>query len=317
MTSPSKLVSIVVPFYNEEEAVASFYQALSAVLDGTPDTRFEVICVDDGSRDDTLPRLLALVERDPRFSVIELSRNFGKEAALTAGLDAAQGDAVIPIDADLQDPPELIPALIAAWRKGADVVLAQRSTRDSDTYLKKTTAMLFYRLHNWLAQVRIPPNVGDFRLLDKSALDALKQLPERQRFMKGLFAWVGFKTATVPYSRDPREAGTTKYSWFSLLNHALEGLTSFSMAPLRICAYMGGVTAAATLLYAGYILMRTLIRGIDVPGYASLLVAILFFGSLQLISIGLLGEYVGRIYMETKHRPIYLVRKLHKHADDK
>jgi glycosyltransferase involved in cell wall biosynthesis len=317
MTSPSKLVSIVVPFYNEEEAVASFYQALRAVLDGTPDIRFEVICVDDGSRDDTLPRLLALVERDPRFSVIELSRNFGKEAALTAGLDAAQGDAVIPIDADLQDPPELIPALIAAWRKGADVVLAQRSTRDSDTYLKKTTAMLFYRLHNWLAQVRIPPNVGDFRLLDKSALDALKQLPERQRFMKGLFAWVGFKTATVPYSRDPREAGTTKYSWFSLLNHALEGLTSFSMAPLRICAYMGGVTAAATLLYAGYILMRTLIRGIDVPGYASLLVAILFFGSLQLISIGLLGEYVGRIYMETKHRPIYLVRKLHKHADDK
>jgi polyisoprenyl-phosphate glycosyltransferase len=316
MTCEGKLVSIVAPFYNEGEVVESFYQAIRSMLDGLPDTHFEVICVDDGSQDDTLQRLIALTNRDARFSVIELSRNFGKEAALTAGLDAAQGDAVIPIDADLQDPPELIPALIAAWQKGADVVLAEREDRDSDTFLKRSTAMLFYRLHNWLSKVQIPANVGDFRLMDKSVLEALRQLPERQRFMKGLFAWVGFNTVTVVYSRDPRKAGSTKYSWWSLLNHAFEGLTSFSTEPLRLCAYAGGVTAVATLLYAGFILVRTLIRGVDLPGYASILVAILFLGSLQLIAIGVLGEYVGRIYMETKQRPMYLVRRLHKHANE-
>jgi glycosyltransferase involved in cell wall biosynthesis len=317
MAHEGKLVSIVAPFYNEGEGVEAFYQAIRGMLDSVPDTHFEVICVDDGSRDDTLQRLIALIDRDVRFSVIELSRNFGKEAALTAGLDAAKGDAVIPIDADLQDPPELIPALIATWRRGADVVLAQREDRDSDKFLKRNTALLFYRLHNWLSQVQIPENVGDFRLIDKSVLEALKQLPERQRFMKGLFAWVGFKTATVVYSRDPRNAGSTKYSWWSLLNHALEGFTSFSTEPLRLCSYAGGLTAVITLFYAGFILMRTLIRGIDVPGYASLLVAVLFFGSLQLIGIGLLGEYVGRIYMETKQRPRYLVRRLHNRADEK
>jgi polyisoprenyl-phosphate glycosyltransferase len=317
MGSTGKVVSIVAPFYNEGAAVDPFYRVLRGALDAVPDIRFEVICVDDGSQDDTLQRLLALIDCDPRFSVIELSRNFGKEAALTAGLDAAKGDAVIPIDADLQDPPELIPGLIAAWQQGADVVLAQRGDRASDTFLKRNTARLFYRVSNWLSQVRIPANVGDFRLIDKSVLEALKQLPERQRFMKGLFAWVGFKTATVHYTRDQRKAGSTKFSWLSLLNLALEGLTSFSMAPLRLCAYVGSLTAAVTLLYAGYILMRTLIRGVDVPGYASLLVAILFFGSLQLISVGLLGEYVGRIYMETKRRPMYLVRRLHKSTDEK
>ena len=261
-------------------------------------------------------RLISLADRDERFSVIEFSRNFGKEAALTAGLDAAKGDAVIPIDADLQDPPELIPALIAAWQKGADVVLAKREDRDSDTFLKRSTAMLFYRLHNWLSKMQIPRNVGDFRLLDKSVVEAIKQLPERQRFMKGLFAWVGFNTVTVVYSRDPRNAGSTKFSWWSLLNHALDGLTSFSTEPLRLCAYAGGLTAVSTLLYAGFILMRTLIRGVDVPGYASLLIAVLFLGSLQLIGIGVLGEYVGRIYMETKQRPMYLIRRLYKHTDE-
>ena len=316
MASEGKLVSIVAPFYNEGEVVESFYQAIRSMLDGLPDTRFEVICVDDGSRDDTLQRLISLTDRDERFSVIELSRNFGKEAALTAGLDAAEGDAVIPIDADLQDPPELIPALIAAWQKGADVVLAKREDRDSDTFLRRSTAMLFYRLHNWLSKVQIPRNVGDFRLLDKSVLEAIKQLPERQRFMKGLFAWVGFNTATVVYSRAPRNTGSTKFSWWSLLNHALEGLTSFSTEPLRLCAYAGGLTAVSTLLYAGFILMRTIIRGVDVPGYASLLIAVLFLGSLQLIGIGVLGEYVGRIYMETKQRPMYLIRRLHKHTHE-
>jgi len=308
----SKFVSIVAPFYNEENAVEPFYLALRDVIDRIADIRFEIICVDDGSRDETLGKLLSLVDRDPRFSVIELSRNFGKEAALTAGLDAAKGDAVIPIDADLQDPPQLIPALIAAWQEGADVVLARRSDRDADTLSKRYTARLFYRLHNWLSEIQIPQDVGDFRLMDKAVVEALKQLPERQRFMKGLFAWVGFKSAVVKYSRDLRNLGSTKFSWVSLLNLALEGVTSFSTAPLRLCTYAGSITATATFLYASYILMRTLIQGIDVPGYASLLVAILFLGSLQLIGIGLLGEYVGRIYMETKQRPRYLVRKLHK-----
>ena len=309
-----KLVSIVAPFYNEGEAVRPFYQALRGVLEGINDTCFEIICVDDGSHDDTLSRLISLVDHDPRLSIIELSRNFGKEAALTAGLDAAKGDAVIPIDADLQDPPELIPALIAAWRKGADVVLARRTNRDSDTFFKRNTAQLFYRLHNWLSQVQIPSNVGDFRLIDKSVVEAIKQLPERQLFMKGLFAWLGFKTVTVEYARKPRKAGSTKFSWWSLLNLSLEGLTSFSTEPLRLCAYAGGVIAAMTLFYGAFIVLRTLVQGVDVPGYASLLVAVLFLGSLQLISIGLLGEYVGRIYLETKQRPRYLVRKLYKHS---
>jgi glycosyltransferase involved in cell wall biosynthesis len=314
MPSPRKLVSIVAPFHNEGDAVEPFYRALSDVLEGIADTRFEIICIDDGSSDHTLPRLISLVDRDPCFIVIELSRNFGKEAALTAGLDAAKGDAVIPIDADLQDPPELIPALIAAWQKGAEVVLARRCDRDSDTFLKRNTAKLFYRLHNWLSQVQIPPDVGDFRLIDKSVLEALKQLPERQRFMKGLFAWLGFRTATIEYTRGPRRVGSTKFSWSSLLDLSLEGLTSFSIEPLRLCSYAGGLTAILTLFYAGFIVLRTLVRGIDIPGYASLLVAVLFLGSLQLISIGLLGEYVGRIYMETKQRPRYVVRKLHHHA---
>src|SRR5215831_15976391 len=220
----SKLISIIAPFYNEADCVEPFYLALRGVLDRIADVRFEVICVDDGSRDETLPKLISLVDRDRRFSVIELSRNFGKEAALTAGLDAAKGDAVIPIDADLQDPPELIPVLMAAWQSGADVVLAKRQDRHSDGFLKRTTATLFYRLHNWLSQVQIPADVGDFRLIDRSVLEGLKQLPERQRFMKGLFAWVGFNTVTVAYTRDPRSAGSTKYSWWSLLNHAIEGM---------------------------------------------------------------------------------------------
>jgi len=309
-----KLISIVAPFYNEGEVIESFFSTIRSALDEIPNMRFEVICVDDGSSDDTLTKLIALVQRDRRFGVIELSRNFGKEAALTAGLDAARGDAVIPLDADLQDPPELIPELIAVWQRGADVVVARRRCRDSDTYLKRNTARLFYRLHNKLAKMQMPADVGDFRLMDRSVVEALKRLPERQRFMKGLFAWVGFKTASVDYRRDQRNAGATKFSWFSLLNLAVEGLTSFSIAPLRFCAYAGTFTATMTLLYAGHILMRTLVRGIDVPGYASLLVAILFFGSLQLIGMGLLGEYVGRIYMETKQRPVYLVRSFHQAA---
>jgi glycosyltransferase involved in cell wall biosynthesis len=311
MNIQRKLISIVAPFYNEGEGVGCFYTAISKIFDQIPGVDFEVVCVEDGSRDDTLTKLIALVDRDPRFRVIELSRNFGKEPALTAGIDSAMGDAVIPIDADLQDPPELIPTLIREWQQGAEVVLARRTDRSSDSFLKRKTAEMFYRFHNRLSHIKIPENIGDFRLMDRVVVEALKQLPERQRFMKGLFAWVGFKTATVNYTRNSRAVGTTKFSGWKLWNFALEGITSFSTAPLKVWTYIGGVGALLTFIYAAVIILRTLIHGVDLPGYASLLVAILFFGSLQLVGIGVLGEYIGRIYMETKQRPAYLIRKHH------
>lgn len=273
------------------------------------DFDFEVICIDDGSDDDTLNMLIIVAYKDPRFHVIELSRNFGKEAALTAGIDAATGDAIIPIDADLQDPPELIPEMIKEWMLGAEVVLARRVDRSSDSFLKRKTADFFYHFHNRLSSIQLPDNVGDFRLMDRIAIDALKQLPEQQRFMKGLFAWVGFKTVTLGYKRNPRIAGHTKFSSWKLWNFVLEGITSFSAAPLKLWSYIVGLGAFATFSYALFIISKTIIYGVDIPGYASLLVAVLFFGSLQLISIGMLGEYIGRIYMETKNRPLYLVRK--------
>ena len=311
MGGKRKTLSVVAPFYDEGDAVFAFHSSLITVLESLPGLDFEVICVDDGSRDDTLQKLLSLVERDPRFVVVELSRNFGKEAALTAGIDAATGDAVIPIDSDLQDPPELIRDLVREWEAGAEVVLARRCDRNCDTFLKRKTASLFYRVHNSLSSVKIPENVGDFRLIDRIVVDALKRLPEKQRFMKGMFAWVGFRTAVVDYGRQPRSAGRTKFSGWKLWNFALEGITSFSAAPLKFWTYFGGFCALFTSLYALFIVLRTLIYGVDIPGYASLLVVMLFIGSLQLISVGILGEYIGSIYMETKDRPVYLVRKRH------
>jgi len=305
-------VSIVVPFFNESAGVDSFYQAIAAVTSRLPAIDFEIVCVDDGSRDDTLARLVDLVQRDSRVRVIELSRNFGKEAALTAGIDAAAGDAIVPIDADLQDPPDVIPALVDEWIKGAEMVLARRTDRSTDSLLKSKTAQWFYRLHNKLAYIQIPENVGDFRLMDRVVVDALKQLPERQRFMKGLFAWVGFRTASIQYARAPRAAGQSTFSGWRLWNFALEGITSFSTTPLRIWTYIGGFGALFSIAYATFILVRALVRGVDLPGYPSLLVSILFFGSLQLIGIGVLGEYIGRIYIEGKHRPNYIVRRTYR-----
>ncbi|MBL4799732.1 MAG: glycosyltransferase family 2 protein [Oleispira sp.] len=309
MNKQRKKVSIIAPFYNESEGVDYFYEALCPIFKQVSTLDFEVICIDDGSSDETLNRLISITERDSRFHVIELSRNFGKEAALTAGLDAATGDAVVPIDGDLQDPPELIPKMIEEWSKGSEVVLARRIDRNSDSFLKRQTAKLFYRFHNKLSTIQIPENVGDFRLMDRVAVDALKQFPEHHRFMKGLFAWVGFKTVTLDYVRMPRLTGTTKFSGWKLWNFALEGITGFSAVPLKFWTYVGGFGAVATFFYATFIIARTLMYGADIPGYASLLVAVLFFGSLQLISVGMLGEYIGRIYMETKNRPLYLIRK--------
>lgn len=307
-------ISIVTPFFNEGDGIYLYNSAITNLIEQLPQYDFEVVCVDDGSRDDTLQKLIELADADHRFRVLELSRNFGKEAALTAGIDAALGDAVIPFDADLQDPPDLIPKMIEMWRQGFEVVLARRSDRRSDTFLKRTTAALFYRLHNKLSTIQIPENVGDFRLMDRRVVAALRKLPEQQRFMKGLFAWVGFRTTTIDYARRPRVAGSTKFSGSKLWNFALEGITSFSTAPLKLWSYLGAVCACLTLFYAGFVIVRTTIYGIALPGYASLLVAILFFGSVQLISIGILGEYIGRIYVESKKRPQYLIRS--KYPDD-
>ena len=306
-----KSISIIVPCYNEEDNIENFYLEISKVLNQNPGYLFEVICIEDGSNDNTLQILKEVVTRDSRFKVIELSRNFGKEAAITAGIDHSSGDAVIPIDCDLQDPPELIAGMIERWEKGAEVVLAKRVDRSEDTIFKRKSAEFFYKVHNKLANINIPDNVGDFRLMDKMVVESINELRERQRFMKGIFAWVGFKTETIEYVRASRREGDSKFSGWKLWNLALEGFTSFSTIPLRLWTYIGGLGAIVSVLYALFISIRTMVYGVDVPGYASLIVIFLFISSLQMLSVGVLGEYIGRIYMETKSRPIYVIRKRH------
>jgi glycosyltransferase involved in cell wall biosynthesis len=307
------MISIVCPFYNEERMVSFFFNELfKAVVPINDD--IEILCINDGSTDQTLRKLIEQKQSAPKhinIRIIDFSRNFGKEAALTAGIDHARGDAVIPIDTDLQDPPELIAALINKWREGYEVVLAKRCDRTADTWLKRKTAEWFYRLHNSISIPPIPENVGDFRLLNRAAVEALKKLPERERFMKGLFNWVGFKTAEIEYVRSSRKAGETKFPLLKLWNFALDGITSFSTVPLRIWSYLGFIISLLAFAYGSIIIVRTLIQGVDIPGYASLLVVILFLGGLQLIGIGVLGEYLGRIYMETKNRPVYIIRQEH------
>lgn len=303
-------LSIVVPMHNESQNVQAFYDRVAGVLDGLGET-WEIVCVNDGSRDDTLAQLTELHHRDPRVKVIDLSRNFGKEIALTAGLDHATGDAVIPIDADLQDPPELIPELLAKWREGYEVVNATRRSRQGETWVKKATANAFYRALEKMTSIRIPRNTGDFRLISRPAMAALRRLPERNRFMKGLFAWVGFRQATVYFDRHPRHAGVTTWNYWRLWNLALDGITSFSSLPLRIWSYLGAGIALCAFFYASFLILRTLFFGIDLPGYASIMVTILFIGGIQLIGLGVLGEYLGRIFEEVKQRPMYLIRESH------
>jgi len=306
---PVPLISIVVPFHNERDTVNLFFAEVRAVLAPLQALRFEIVCINDGSRDGTLDELLAAAAQDARIRVLDLTRNFGKEAALTAGLDEARGDAVIVIDADLQDPPELIPDLIRCWQDGAPVVLAHRANRSTDSLAKRVTANLFYRVHNALSNVKIPPNVGDFRLMDRQVVEALGRLPERRRFMKGLFAWVGFPAVTVHYERARRTAGQSSFSGWRLWNYAIEGITGFSTIPLRAWTYVGALIATLAFLYGGFMVVRTLLFGNPVPGYASLLSAVLFSSGIQLVGIGMIGEYIGRIYDESKQRPIYLVRQ--------
>lgn len=300
--------------HNEAEALPEFFARLLPALAATSES-YEIVCVNDGSHDKTLEWLRDFQKKEPCLRVIDLSRNFGKEAALTCGIDHAAGQAVVPIDADLQDPPELIGEMLRLWRRGFDVVLAQRVDRSTDGFLKRKTAEWFYQLHNAMSDSRIPANVGDFRLMDRRVVEALKMLPERRRFMKGLFAWVGFRQATIPYVREARAAGSSKFSGWRLWNFAIEGITSFSTAPLRIWTYFGLCIAVLAFIFGLFIVGRTLFVGRDLPGYASLVTIVLFLGGIQLIGVGILGEYIGRIFGETKQRPIYIVRDHHDHSD--
>jgi glycosyltransferase involved in cell wall biosynthesis len=310
LADPRRLISLVVPMYNETEALGALFSRLDAVLPSLDSYAFEIVCVNDGSTDATLEQLTQIAQSRREIVVVDLSRNFGKEAALSAGLAIASGDAIIPIDADLQDPPEVISEMLAKWEEGFEVVLAKRGDRSSDTAAKRFTARSFYRVHNAVADVKIPDDVGDFRLMDRVVVDALNALPESRRFMKGLFAWVGFRSTTIEYRRDSRSAGTTKFNAWKLWNFALEGIASFSISPLKIWTYVGVVVALFAMGWGGWIAVRTLVWGVDVPGYASLLVAILLLGGLQLVGIGMIGEYLGRAFIESKRRPAYLIREV-------
>jgi glycosyltransferase involved in cell wall biosynthesis len=307
LQDPQVEISLVVPMHDEEDTIDTFFDAVVPVLEDMA-IAYEIVCVNDGSRDATLDRLKAARGANQRIKIIDLSRNFGKELALTAGLEHAVGAAVIPIDADLQDPPDMIPELVAKWREGYDMVLAQRRDRSSDTLFKRISARLFYKLIGRLSEVPIPHDVGDFRLLDRRVVDALDSLPERTRFMKGLFAWLGFKQVTITYVRDARTAGESKWRIWSLWNFAIEGITSFSSFPLRMWSYVGTACALFAVGYMVYTIARTILFGVDVPGYASLLSVILLFNGMIMVSLGILGEYVARMFVEVKRRPLYLVR---------
>ena len=309
-------ISLVIPFYNEEENVDNTLAEIARFVDRER-YQWEVVAINDGSRDRTLEKLQAARPEAFDLVVVDLSRNFGKEAALSAGLAHASGDAIIPLDADLQDPPALIPEMLAKWEEGFDVVLARRSDRSSDGFLKRSSAVGFYRVINKLSEVKIPENVGDFRLMDRRVVEVVGTLPESRRFMKGLFAWAGFRTTSVDYVRPERLLGTTKFSGWKLWNFALEGITSFSITPLKIWTYIGFLVALGAFAYGAIVIMRTLFFGIDVPGYASLISIVLFMSGLQLIGLGVIGEYLGRVYLESKRRPPYVIRSVQRSGDGK
>lgn len=304
------MLSVVVPCYNEEEVLPEFQRRITAAMEGIG-ASYEVVYVNDGSRDGTLALMLAMQAADRRVAVVNLSRNFGKEIALTAGLDhAACTDAAIVIDADLQDPPEVIPDLIAAWQRGYDVAYAQRSVRHGESFIKRATAHAFYRVMQRLGgKVQLPRDTGDFRLMSRRSLDALLRLREQHRFMKGLFAWVGYPSIAVPYERAPRAAGTTKWNWWKLWNLSLEGITSFTVGPLKIATYMGLLVSLLAAAYLAQLLVRTIFFGNPVAGYPSLMAVVLFLGGVQMMMLGIIGEYLGRVFNETKGRPLYIVER--------
>ena len=301
------LISIVVPAYNEAEVLDHFITDTQAAL--VPlGCLYEYVFIDDGSRDKTADLIAERLANGLPGRLVGLSRNFGKEAALSAGLAHARGDVAVIMDADLQDPPALIPAMLEGWRSGYDVVYGVRVDRSSDTLMKRSTAGLFYRIFNRLAHIDMPANAGDFRLIDREVINALLQLPERNRFMKGLFAWVGFPSMALPYERPERRAGMGKWNYWKLWNFAIDGFTGFTTLPLRVWFYGGALVALLSFAYALYLIVRVLVFGVDLPGYASLMVGLLFFSGVQLLSIGMIGEYISRLFNETKQRPVYLVQ---------
>lgn len=307
---PVPTLSIVVPFYNEGANVEALFERLVPVLDGLG-VSWEIVCVNDGSRDDTLLRLLAAHQVNPAIKVIDLSRNFGKELALSAGLNYAQGNAVVPMDADLQHPPEALPEMIAKWQEGADVVAAVRQARIGQRLSQRLAARAFYWVFDHMSDVKLPREVGDFRLLDRKVVDIINRMPERTRFMKGIFAWVGFRQANITYIQGERSGGDTKWGFLNLLKLSIDGLTAFSTFPLRVWSVVGATISGLAFLYIVIRLLRTLLYGVDVPGYESIIVTVLFLGGMQLLTLGIIGDYLGRVFEEVKGRPLFIVRSAH------
>tara|TARA_B110000971_G_scaffold67785_1_gene69504 strand:- start:152 stop:1096 length:945 start_codon:yes stop_codon:yes gene_type:complete len=304
-----KTIAIIIPILDELKTIKLFYNRLKIVIESIKNHNFIICFIDDGSSDESSEVIKELIRIDSRVKLIILTRNFGKEAALTAGLDHVKADAFIPMDVDLQDPPELINEMISIWSTGVSLVLARRISRKNDTLFKRFTADIFYYIYNKFSSISIPRNVGDYRLMDKSVVDSIKLLPEKERFMKGIFAWVGYDFHIIDYERPKRSSGETKFEALKLLKLAKDGLFSFSVAPLKISSFLGYIGAIASFIYGAFIIVRTIYYGADLEGYASLITVILFLGSINLIVIGILGEYIGRIFIESKNRPIYLVKK--------
>ncbi|MBU5316558.1 glycosyltransferase family 2 protein [Clostridium bornimense] len=304
-----KKITLLIPAYNEEDVLNMLYDRLKNIMNSIENYEFEILFVNDGSKDNTLSIIKSIREIDKRISYVNLSRNFGKEIAMIAGLDYAKGDAVIILDADLQDPPELIPDMIKYWEEGYDDVYAKRRSRSGETWLKKFTSHAFYRVLKSVSKVPIQEDTGDFRLLDRRCVQALKQLRETQRYTKGMFSWIGYKKKEILFDRDPRAAGNTKWSYFKLMDLAIEGITSFTTFPLKVSTYVGSFISFGALIYMIFIIAKTLICGGDVAGYPSLMAVILFLGGIQLLFLGVIGEYLGRIFNETKNRPLYFVEE--------
>jgi glycosyltransferase involved in cell wall biosynthesis len=312
-----KKISILIPAYNEEEVLEQLYQRLGKLANDNKGYEFEFLFVNDGSRDKTMPMIKEYADTDDRIAYVDLSRNFGKEIAMIAGLDYVTGDAVVIIDADLQDPPELIPKMIGYWEEGYDDVYAKRNNREGESWLKKTTSKIYYRMLQKATHIQIQQDTGDFRLLDRKCIEALKQIRESQRYTKGMFSWIGFKKKEISYSRNPRAAGVTKWNYPKLINFAIDGLTSFTTAPLRISSFMGFIISLVAFIYIVVIIIRTLVYGVQAAGYPSIMAVVLFLGGVQLLSLGIIGEYIGRIFNETKGRPLYFTQDVHKTVEKK
>jgi glycosyltransferase involved in cell wall biosynthesis len=310
MTKPKK-ISILIPAYNEEEVIRHLYERLGKLASETPHYDFEFLFINDGSRDKTLEMIKEYARDDSRIAYVNLSRNFGKEIAMIAGLDHVSGDAAVIIDADLQDPPELIPQMIKYWEEGYDDVYARRKSRAGESWFKKVTSEVFYKLLQKSTNIPIQRDTGDFRLLSRRCVEALQKFRESERYTKGMFSWIGYKKKEILYDRDPRAAGETKWNYLKLTNFAIDGITSFTTAPLRISTILGVLVSMAAFIYIVYLVIRTIFVGSDLAGYPSMMAVILFLGGVQLLSLGVIGEYIGRIFNETKQRPLYFVEEYH------